>query len=55
MMADKYSTIKEKIYYGLNKTHERLIEFKRQKKSAIVVMVEGKIKRITPEEIKSGK
>ncbi|WP_204248374.1 hypothetical protein [Hymenobacter sp. PAMC 26628] len=38
----------EKIMAGLKIAYERMLEFKRQKNSEVVVMREGKIVRIKP-------
>lgn len=38
-----------KILKGLEKVHERLLEFKKQKNSELVVLRDGKIVRIKPE------
>ncbi len=42
--------LKTKILFGLNLVYERLIEFKKLKKSDLVVMKNGKIIRIKPEQ-----
>lgn len=39
----------DKIVEGLKKVRERLIEYKKQKKTAIVIMENGKIIKIKPE------
>ncbi|MDY0090605.1 MAG: hypothetical protein RBR78_09595 [Flavobacteriaceae bacterium] len=39
----------DKILLGLEKTYEKLIEFKKQKKTDLVVMKDGKVVRIKPE------
>ena len=39
----------EKISFGLKKTYEKLIEFKKQKGTELVVMRDGKIVKIKPE------
>lgn len=41
--------LKEKILIGLEKVYERLIEYKKQKNSVIVIYQEGKIIKIKPE------
>jgi hypothetical protein len=41
----------EKIMAGLDKTYQKLIEFKKQKKSELVVLKDGKIVRLMPEEL----
>lgn len=39
----------DKISLGLKKTYEKLIEFKKQKGTDLVVMRDGKIVKIKPE------
>ncbi len=39
----------QKILKGLEKVYERLIEFKKQKNTELVVMKNGKIVKIKPE------
>lgn len=46
---DKQIELKEKIVKGLEKVYERLIEFKKEKNSELVIMQEGKIVKIKPE------
>lgn len=41
--------IKEKILTGLEKAYRKMLEFKKQKGTPLVVMREGKIVRIKPE------
>jgi len=43
-------SIRTKILFGLNLVYERLIEFKKLKKSELAVMKEGKIVRIKLEQ-----
>ena len=38
----------EKIIYGLEKVYEKLIEFKKQKDTEIVIMKDNKIVRVKP-------
>ena len=45
----KNAVLREKIIFGLEKTHEKLIEFKKQKKTPLVVMRDGKIVHVMPE------
>ena len=40
----------DKILFGLEKTYENLIEYKKQKNSPLVMMKDGKITRIKPWE-----
>ena len=46
---EKQNEFKIKLLYGLQKTYEKLIEFKKQKNSVLVVMRDNKIVRIKPE------
>lgn len=41
--------LRDKLLKGLDKTYEKLIEFKKQKGTDLVVMRDGKIVRIKPE------
>ena len=47
--TEKQKELHEKILLGLEKVYERLIEFKKQKKTDIVVMKDNKIINIKPE------
>ena len=47
---DKQIELKNKIVKGLEKVYERLIEFKKEKKSVLVVMQDDKIVKIKPEQ-----
>ncbi|SEJ30484.1 hypothetical protein SAMN05216327_108168 [Dyadobacter sp. SG02] len=40
---------RDKLLPGLDKAYEKLIEFKKQKNSVLVVMRDGKITHIKPE------
>ncbi len=46
---DKQIELKDKIVKGLEKVYERLIEFKKEKNSELVIMQDGKIVKIKPE------
>lgn len=46
--VEKQIELKNKILLGLEKTYEKLIEFKRQKKSVLVVIKNGKIVKVKP-------
>lgn len=46
---DKQIELKDKIVKGLEKVYERLIEFKKEKKSELVIMQGEKIVKIKPE------
>jgi len=48
--TEKHIDEKNKILKGLEKVYERLIEFKKQKKTDLVVMKDGKVIRIKPEK-----
>ncbi len=52
-MKNKKENIKEeftdKIMNGLEKVYEKLIEFKKQKNTELVIMKDNKIVRIKPE------
>lgn len=45
---NKQNELFEKIIEGLEKVREKLIEFKRQKNSEIVIMKKGEIVKIKP-------
>lgn len=45
---DEQIELKNKIVKGLEKTYERLIEFKKRKNSELIVMDGNKIVRIKP-------
>lgn len=46
---DKQIELKDKIVNGLEKVYEKLIEFKKEKKSELVIMQGDKIVKIKPE------
>jgi hypothetical protein len=46
---EKQIELKDKIVKGLEKVYERLIEFKKEKNSELVIMQDGKIMKIKPE------
>ncbi len=46
---DKQIALKDKIVVGLEKVYEKLIEFKKEKNSELVIMRDGKIVKIKPE------
>ncbi|MEY4541468.1 MAG: hypothetical protein RLZZ306_3225 [Bacteroidota bacterium] len=48
MNPQKALEIKEKILFGLEKTYENLIEYKKYKKSDLIVMQDKKIVRLKP-------
>lgn len=47
--AEKQSDLKEKILAGLEKAYQKLLEFKKQKGTDLVVMQNGRIVKIWPE------
>lgn len=47
--VEKQIELKDKILVGLEKVYEKLIEFKKQKNTELVVMRDGKIVKIKPE------
>ena len=48
MLIDKNKDFNQKILNGLEKVREKLIEFKKQKGTDLVVLQDGKIVRIKP-------
>jgi hypothetical protein len=46
---DKQAEMQDKIIAGLEKVYEKLIEFKKQKNTELVVMQDNKIVKIKPE------
>ncbi len=46
--VEKQIELRNKILLGLEKAYEKLIEFKKQKKSELVIMKDGKIVKIKP-------
>jgi len=47
--VEKQLELKDKILIGLEKVYERLIEFKKQKNTELVVIKDNKILKIKPE------
>ncbi len=47
--VEKQIELKDKILIGLEKVYEKLIEFKKQKNSELVIMKDNKIVKIKPE------
>jgi len=45
---EKQKKLYDKILLGLEKAYEKLIEFKKQKNSVLVIMRDGKIVKIKP-------
>ena len=48
MNLEKQSELRDKIVAGLEIAYKRMLKFKRQKNSEVVVMSEGKIVRLKP-------
>jgi len=46
---EKQKEEKDKILFGLKKAYEKLIEFKKQKNSVLVILKDNKIVKIKPE------
>lgn len=46
---DKQIELRDKIVKGLEKVYEKLIEFKKDKNSELVIMQNGKIVKIKPQ------
>lgn len=49
MNSEKQTELRDKLIAGLEIAYERMLEFKRQKNSEVVVMREGKIVRFNPQ------
>lgn len=47
--TEKQAELYDKIILGLEKVYEKLIEFKKQKNSELVVMQDNKIVKLKPE------
>ena len=47
--VEKQIEFRDKIILGLEQVYEKLIEFKKQKKTEIVIMKDNKIVKIKPE------
>ena len=47
---EEFLDLKKKIIFGMEKTFENVLEFKRQKNSELVIMRDGKIVKIKPED-----
>jgi hypothetical protein len=50
-MTKKDNTVREKIIRGLELTHKRLIQYKKERKLDIVVSDNGKIIHLNPENL----
>lgn len=47
--VEKQIELRDKILSGLEKAYEKLIEFKKQKNSKLVIMQDGKIVKVKPQ------
>lgn len=45
----KQMELRDKIMLGLDKSYKKMIEFKKQKKTKLVILKEGKVVRVKPE------
>lgn len=48
---DAFRKEREKIIKGLEETYRRLIEFKKQKNSPLIIMKDGKITAVDPHDM----
>ena len=46
--VEKQIELRDKILLGLEKVYEKLVEFKKQKKSELVILKDGKVVKIKP-------
>jgi hypothetical protein len=49
--TEKQNELFDKIIKGLDLSYQRLIQYKKQKNSALVVMRDGKIVHLKPDEL----
>jgi hypothetical protein len=49
--AEEQNKLRDKILVGLKLSYKRLIEFKKIKKSELIIMKDGKIVKIKPEDL----
>jgi len=47
-MADKQKEINKKIVEGLEKAYQKMIEFKKQKNTDLVILQDGKVVKVKP-------
>ena len=47
--VEKQIELRNKILLGLEKAYEKLIEFKKQKNTELVIMKDGKIVKVKPQ------
>jgi len=47
--TEKQTELYNKILFGLEKVYQKLIEFKKQKKTELVIMQDGRIVKVMPE------
>jgi hypothetical protein len=45
---EKHKELKEKLLFGLEKAYEKLIEFKRQKKTELVILKGNEVIKVKP-------
>ncbi|HMP93879.1 MAG TPA: hypothetical protein PKD90_13445 [Phnomibacter sp.] len=45
---EKHKDFKDKVLLGLDKAYEKLLEFKKQKNSKLVIMKDNKIVKVKP-------
>ncbi|WP_165813705.1 hypothetical protein [Terrimonas sp.] len=50
---DKQKELHNKIFLGLRKSFQQLIEFKKQRKSELVILKDNKIVKVKPEQFDS--
>jgi hypothetical protein len=52
MKEEKDKSLEEKISEGLKLTKEKLLEFKKQKNSPLIVSKDGEIRELSPDKVK---
>lgn len=53
--VEKQIQLRDKILLGLEKSYKKLLEFKKQKNSELVVMKDNRIVKIKPEQLEAFK
>ncbi|MFT4018388.1 MAG: hypothetical protein QM668_15595 [Agriterribacter sp.] len=53
--VEKQMQLRDKILLGLEKSYKKLLEFKKQKNSELVVMKDNRIVKIKPEQLEAFK
>lgn len=48
---DSFNEERDKIIKGLEETYRRLVEYKKQKKSPLIVLRDGKITEVDPHDV----